>query len=66
MVLLAQVEFTFSNLTSFLRRFTDFITETSLFPFVRLWADNLPAATMLGYFQAAHYPVRGMEYKPYL
>ena len=62
------VEFTFSNLDAFMKRYTDVITPTNVLVFVRFWVRLMHAQPhlMLGYFAGSGYAVPGRPYRPYL
>ena len=62
------VEFTFSNLDAFMKRYTDVITPTNVLVFVRFWVRLMQAQPhlMLGYFAGSGYAVPGRPYRPYL
>ena len=60
------VEFCFSNLDLWLKRMRDEISEKNLWAMTNKWTETITGEKMKGYFAAAHYPVIGRPYQPYV
>jgi hypothetical protein len=62
------LQFTFSNLDMFLKKYTALITQDNLLAFVRFWAHLLRQQPQLvqNYFAKCGYVVPGRTYHPYV